>query len=93
MDKTIAGLIAVALAVLCCALPLLITAGVLGGLAGWLTSGWGVAIVVAGVLMIAVAVFTWWRHAGPKSSGLDDAGHSSDGRSRDRHQPAQESRK
>ena len=73
MDSKIAGLVVMVLAVLCCALPLLIAAGVLGGLTAWFASWW-VAAAVVGIVVIAAALLTWRRTVGRTSSACRDGG-------------------
>lgn len=46
----------VLLPILCCGLPVLIGAGVLGGLAGWLINPWMITITVLAVAGIVVAL-------------------------------------
>jgi membrane protein implicated in regulation of membrane protease activity len=72
MDSKIAGLIAAAVALLCCGLPLLVAAGVVGGLSAWLAS-WPVVAVVVGIVVIAATLLVRRQRARRNSSECGNA--------------------
>lgn len=72
MDNRIAGLIAIVLGALCCGLPLLVAAGILGGLTAWLAS-WPVVVVVVSMVTIATVLFIWRRRARWKANECGNA--------------------
>lgn len=72
MDNRIAGLIAIALAALCCGLPLLVAAGILGGLTAWLAS-WPAVVVVVGIVAVAAVLFIWRRRERWKANECGNA--------------------
>jgi len=63
----------VLLAVLCCALPLLVATGLIGTLVGYLLRWWWIAILGGGLLVLSIAAWLRRKRAGSAPPGPDAA--------------------